>query len=369
MLGTMILLLVPFIIFIKKFVFSTINHLIIKYNPAYLTVVKKHHFFLYLFHNLLCLYVIFWNNLFNTVRTPFTLLFNDIKSVCITVYTTFSITMLLIAIINTTTDIYKTKAIARHIPIALHTQIVKIFIIVFAVIIGISFILNISLSTFFTSLGAAAALLTFIFKDTVLALLASLQLTFQDIIRIGDWINVPQYNIDGNVETITISIVKIRNFDKTISTIPTYNLLTSSIKNWRGMMESGGRRIKRVIYIDMNNIIFCSEQLLEHLKKLPYIANAITEKLNSNKPGHKLTNIEIFRLYISEYLKNNELIHQEDFTFLVRELEITSAGLPLEIYIFTKEMDLIKYENIQSDIFDHLIAIMPEFELRPCSPA
>lgn len=186
-----------------------------------------------------------------------------------------------------------------------------------------------------------------------------MQLTLQDVVRIGDRITVPSYGIDGIVEKINISTLTVRNFDKTISTIPTQFLLSTGMKNWRGMVESGGRRIKRAILIDLDTIKFCSEELLDRLKTLNYI-----EEILKSENVDEITNVKLFRLYINSYLKNSKLINSEKFTFLVRQLAPTEKGLPIELYIFTASTEWIKYENTQSDIFEHSFAILHKFELR-----
>lgn len=360
MLSVMMILLLGLVFFIKKWGFSLINRFIATTNKKYLQIYNRHHINRYLLHSIVCLYLLFWEKLLRTsgIFTPLT---DKITDICLTIYMTFAVTMLVMSIINIIADIYRTKAIHNSAPITLHTQILKIITISCAIFIGLSCIIDISLSTFFTSLGAAAALLTFIFKDTILGLLASLQLTLLDIIRIGDWITIDQYNVNGTIESIAITVVKIRNFDRTISTIPTYSLLTANIKNWRGMIDAGGRRIQRVMYIDIDSIIFCTETLIEDLKKLHYVITALDKRANFID---NITNMEIFRLYIKEYLKQNKYIHQQDFFFLVRELDSTPQGLPLEIYVFSNVTEWSKYEDIQSDIFDHLFAILPKFGLR-----
>jgi miniconductance mechanosensitive channel len=197
------------------------------------------------------------------------------------------------------------------------------------------------------------------------------------MIRIGDWVELPQYGADGSVIEISISAVKIQNWDKTISTIPPYALLTSSFKNWRGMTESGGRRIMRSILLDMNSVCFCDEEMLTRFARIKYIAEHIENKrLELQSYNHekqldnedlvnqrRLTNIGIFRTYVIAYLKNHPKINQE-MTFLVRQLEPLPHGIPIQIYVFCKEKAWANYEGIQADIFDHLLAIVPEFNLR-----
>jgi len=221
------------------------------------------------------------------------------------------------------------------------------------------------------------AVLMLIFKDSILGLVAGVQLSFNDMVRIGDWIEMPNFGADGDVMDITLNTVKVQNWDKTISTIPAYAMISNSFKNWRGMSESGGRRIKRSLSIDMNSIRFCTAEMIERFKKIQYITEYIEKKsieLESyNKEyniddstlvnGRRLTNVGTFRAYIQAYLKNHPMIHK-DMTFLVRQLKPTETGLPIEIYVFSTDQNWVNYEGIQADIFDHLLAILPAFDLR-----
>jgi miniconductance mechanosensitive channel len=216
-----------------------------------------------------------------------------------------------------------------------------------------------------------------VFKDTILGFVASIQLSGHDMIRIGDWIEMPKYGADGDVIEVSINTVKVRNWDKTITTIPTYGLVSDAFKNWRGMSESGGRRIKRALHIDMSSIKFCTDEMLERFNKFDFIKNYIAEKqdeiIEYNKEhetdtsqlinGRRQTNIGVFRAYTIAYLKNHPKIHQ-DMTFLVRHLEPKQYGLPVQIYVFSNDQAWANYEAIQADIFDHLLAALPEFELR-----
>jgi len=226
-------------------------------------------------------------------------------------------------------------------------------------------------------LGGLTAVILLIFKDSILGFVASLQISTLDLVQVGDWIEMSQYGADGDVIAISIHTVKVQNFDKTITTIPTYALVSSSFKNWRGMQNSEGRRIKRPLYIDLASIRFCDEKLLTKLAKIEIIKDYIAEKeqdiaadnnARSLDPstilnGRRQTNIGVFRAYIGAYLKNNSNINQQ-MTFLIRQLAPTDHGLPLEIYVFSKDQVWANYEAIQADIFDHLIAAAPEFDLR-----
>ena len=255
----------------------------------------------------------------------------------------------------------------------------KIGVYVVGVIFLISTITGTSPWGIISVLGGLTAVTMLVFKDTILGFAASIQLSSIDMIRVGDWVEMPSYGADGDVISMSIHTVRVQNWDKTITTIPTYALVSNAFKNWRGMTESGGRRIKRSIFIDINSIRFCSEEMLERFRTYQLLADyleAKTQEINeyNNKLGEKLstnaainarrqTNIGIFRAYVISYLKNNPMINR-DMTFLVRQLAPAENGLPLEIYVFSKEKRWAHYEALQADIFDHLLAALPEFELR-----
>lgn len=246
---------------------------------------------------------------------------------------------------------------ARH-SLRSYAQIIKIFLFFIAFILVVSQLLNKSPIAFLTGLGALSAVLMLVFKDTILGFVTNIQVAALDMVRVGDWITIPAASVDGNVIEVSVNTVKIRNFDKTISTIPTYALISNSVQNWRGMVETGGRRIKRSINIDIDTIKFCDNELLEKLKQEKLLKEYITRNYNE-----KITNIALFRVYIENYLRNHPKIHQ-DLTFLIRELQPTESGLPVELYIFTNDTNWVNYEKIQADIFDYAFASLPMFELR-----
>jgi miniconductance mechanosensitive channel len=216
-----------------------------------------------------------------------------------------------------------------------------------------------------------------VFKDSILGLVGGIQLTANNMVHIGDWIEMPKYGADGDIIDISLMTVKVQNWDKTISTIPAYALISDSFKNWRGMSESGGRRIKRAVYIDMNSIKLCTSDMLEKFKKIHYISDYVAEKekelaefnesngIDNSVPvnGRRLTNVGTFRAYVVGYLRNHPKVHN-DMTFLVRHLEPCSKGLGIQIYVFCNDQVWANYEAIQADIFDHILAVIPEFELR-----
>jgi miniconductance mechanosensitive channel len=226
-------------------------------------------------------------------------------------------------------------------------------------------------------MGGLTAMTMLVFRDTILGFIAAVKLTSTDMVRVGDWIEMPAYNADGEVIEISIHAVRVRNWDKTITTIPTYGLISKSFKNWRGMSESGGRRIKRALYLDMTSIRFLGDEELEELARVElltdYIRTRQEEIIRYNQQHHvdttipvngrRQTNVGIFRAYVVQYLKHNPHIHQ-NMTFLVRQLEPGPTGMPLQIYVFSRDQAWARYEAIQADIFDHLIAALPQFDLR-----
>ena len=277
----------------------------------------------------------------------------------------------LLSVLN---DIYNQSKYSNSINLKSYFQILRIIINVFSLIIIIAILSNQSLLYLLSGIGALTAVLMLVFKDTILSFVSSIQINSNDLFKIGDWIEAPEFGADGDVKDIALHAIKIQNWDKTISIIPTHKLISSSFKNWRGMSDSGGRRIKRSINIDMNSIKFCNNELIEKFKSITLISDYIDDKLSEinehnisvNKESiintRALTNIGTYRAYIKAYLKNNKNIH-DNMTFLVRQLSPTEYGLPIQIYVFSNNTDWIDYEEIQSDIFDHLIAALNQFDL------
>jgi len=274
-------------------------------------------------------------------------------------------------------DIYDRSELSQGKTIRGYTDAIKIIAYLLAGIFIISTITDKSPWGIISILGGFTVVLMLIFKDTILGFVASIQLSGHDMVRVGDWIEMGQYGADGDVIDVSIHTVKVRNWDKTITTIPTYALVTNSFKNWRGMSESGGRRIKRSLYIDMTSVRFCSDAMLARFEKFEmlkdYLHNKKQELIEYNRErqidatqlinGRRQTNVGVFRAYIIAYLQNHPKIHQ-NMTFLVRHLEPTPHGLPIQIYVFSNDQVWANYEAIQADIFDHLLAAVPEFELR-----
>jgi miniconductance mechanosensitive channel len=293
------------------------------------------------------------------------------------VYFTLIIVFVSNSFLNAVLEIYNTTEYSHHRPIKGYIQLFKIFVFFMSGILIIAVLLEKDVTVLLAGLGAMAAVLLLVFKDTILGFVASIQLSANDMVKIGDWIEMRSRGADGTVIDITLNTVKVQNWDKTISTIPTYSLVAESFNNWKGMEESGGRRIKRAVNIDMASIKFCDKEMLNRFEKFEIIRDYVKEKEKEitafNKKKHlseedvisrrRQTNIGIFRKYLEVYLHNHPKIRQ-DLTFLVRQLHPTSKGLPIEIYVFSKDIVWANYESVQADIFDHILAVVPEFELK-----
>jgi len=278
--------------------------------------------------------------------------------------------------LNCVNEIYQTYEISKGKPIKGFLQIAKIVFYVLGSVVIVSVLIGKSPLILLSGIGALTAVLLLIFKDTILSLVASIQLSSDNMINIGDWITMKKYDADGDVIDIALHTVKVQNFDKTITTIPTYKLMSESFKNWRGMVDSGGRRISRSVNIDIGTIKFLDDEMLLKFKSSKVLGKHMDSVLKDledyNKKSdsetevfgkRRLTNIGTFRAYLNLYLKMNPQIHDK-YTFLVRQLAPTDKGLPIQIYVFTTDNNWINYESIQSDIFDHILAIVPEFNLK-----
>jgi len=273
--------------------------------------------------------------------------------------------------------IYRNFEVSRSKPIKGYLQLIKIFAYIIGIIAIISVLIERSPWLLLSGIGAATAVLMLIFQNSILGFVASIQLAANHMVKIGDWIEIPAYGTSGNVIDMSLHTVKILNFDNTITTVPTHALISGSFKNWRGMQESGGRRIMRSVYIDMTSIKFCDEEMLSRFKKIQYMGEYLDNKLKEidsyNKThnidpstivnGRHLTNIGVFRAYLMYYLANHPHVHK-GMTKMVRQLQPTENGLPMEIYVFANDTNWVNYETIQSDIFDHILAVIPEFDLR-----
>ena len=291
-------------------------------------------------------------------------------------YLVFYILWIITALLNAFEDTLSEKESLRDKPLKSYFQVIKIFLYAIGGIILISILLSQNPSVLIGGLGAASAILMLVFKDTIMGFVASIQLSANDMVRMGDWISMPQFNADGDVFEISLTTVKIRNFDKTISYVPPYSLVTSSFQNWRGMQETGGRRIKRSIHIKQSTIRFIDNEELQRFKQIQSIAKYIDErsaeidkynkKVDADKTipvnGRNLTNMGLFRAYVSEYLRSHKDIKQ-DMMIMVRQLDPSSKGVPLELYMFANTTVWAIYEGIVSDIFDHLLSSAKFFDL------
>ena len=299
--------------------------------------------------------------------------FVSIATICFVIV----VVMLLDSLIDSLLAIYNSFEIAKQNPLQNIAQVAKLLTYFIAIIVVVSLVIGESPLKLFAGLGAMTAILMLIFRDPILGFVAGLQLNFNNMVGVGDWVDMPQHNASGDIMEIGLTTVKVRNFDNTITTVPTQSLINESFKNWRGMQESSGRRIKRAINIDVNSIQFCDEEALNRYSKVDYIKDyiqATQESVNAFNQdnvrdteslvnGRRMTNIGTFRAYILAYLQNHPNINQQ-LTLLVRQLAPTESGLPIEIYAFSSEKDWTIYEAIQADIFDHLFAVAKEFDLR-----
>ncbi|WP_417659864.1 mechanosensitive ion channel family protein [Pseudidiomarina sp.] len=280
----------------------------------------------------------------------------------------------ILTVVNT---VYERQPNAYEKPIKGYIQVVKIGIYAVVTILIVAALIDRSPIILLSGLGAMAAVLMLVFQDTLLSLVASVQITSNDIIRVGDWVEMPNLSVDGDVIDIALHTVKVQNWDKTISTIPTKRFISDPFKNWRGMQESGGRRIKRSLMLDQNSVHFLSEEERGKLHRFRLLKDYLNTKQKEiddwnqqlkdegKEPVNtrRISNLGTFRAYVLQYLKNHPRVHQE-MTLMVRHLNPTADGLPFEIYCFTATTEWVEYEGIQSDIFDHLISILPEFGLR-----
>ncbi|HZJ78637.1 MAG TPA: mechanosensitive ion channel domain-containing protein [Clostridia bacterium] len=290
---------------------------------------------------------------------------------------TLLFTMLIIgAVLNAVDEIYREYEISKIRPIKGLLQVIKVVVFIIGGIVLIAVLVGESPMVLLGGIGAMTAVTSFIFKDAILGFVAGIQLSANDMVRIGDWIEMPQHSADGTVIDLSLTTVKVENFDKTITTVPAYSLVSDAFINWRGMQDTGGRRIMRSINIDANGVKLCDDEMIERFKKIflikDYISNKTKEIEKHNKinefdlsvqvNGRRMTNLGVFRVYIGEYIKNNKNI-RKDMTMMIRQLSATENGIPLQVYAFTNTVVWDEYEVIQADIFDHLYSVAPEFGL------
>ena len=262
-------------------------------------------------------------------------------------------------------------------PLKSYSQVVKMIISIIGAILVFGIITGQNFWSLFAGLGAISAVLLLVFKDTIMAFVASIQIASYDLVKVGDWIEIPSLGVDGDVMDMALHTIKVRNFDKTITTVPTNKLIEQSFKNWRGMQDTGSRRIKRAIHIDISSIKFLSDEMLNRFNKFQLISDYLKDKKNelendNNEKnvdtselinGRRLTNVGVFREYLKAYLHSRSDIN-DNLTFLIRQLSPGAEGLPIQIYVFASTTAWVKYEEIQSDVFDHIMAVVPEFELK-----
>lgn len=303
------------------------------------------------------------------VLSDFLLRLTDVATIVIALYS-------IIRFLNTARDVLVEKPRLKDKPVESYFQLGKIVVTCFLIILMISVAFRVDPLMIFTSMGALTAIILLIFRDTILGFVGSIQLAANDMIRIGDWVTMEKYGADGDVIEINLATVKIQNFDKTITTIPTYSFISDSFKNWRGMLDSDGRRLMRSLNIKIQSVKFCSPELLQKMREIELIRNYVEEKEreisdfnannNVNKTmllnGRNQTNLGIFRYYITKYLENNPEIN-DTMTLMVRQLEPTEKGVPIQLYAFTKTQEWAFYEEIMADIFDHILAAVPYFNL------
>ena len=292
-------------------------------------------------------------------------------------YMVLTLTLALTGALSAANTIYAELPVAKDRPLKGFMQLMQIVVWIIGGVLIVSVLLDRSPLLLLSGFGAMTAILLLVFKDTILSLVASVQLTAQDMVRVGDWIEMPQFGADGDVVDVQLHTVKVQNWDKTITTIPTHRLISDSFKNWRGMSQSGGRRIKRSIYIDVSTIRMQTQEEVDRFTRFALLKDYIKQKeqeladynaglateVDADVNARRLTNVGTFRAYAYNYLKNHPKICK-DMTLIVRQLAPGPEGLPLEIYCFTNTTAWALYEDIQSDIFDHLLAIVPEFGLR-----
>lgn len=283
-------------------------------------------------------------------------LLNILLKACL-IYLVITTLLLINSFLNSLYEISNEHETFRNRPLKGIYQMINLIAIGIGIILIISILIDQNAATILAGLGASAAVLMLIFKDSILGLVAGVQLSANDMLRPGDWITMPKYGADGDVLEVSLTTVKVRNFNKTITTIPPYVLVSDSFQNWRGMRETGGRRIKRSVFIDMTTVHFCSEKEKQQFASRGWIDE------EQSKPETQVVNLHVFRNYLLNYLKNHPHTHKE-LMIMVRQMQPTAEGLPLEIYCFTNTTVWPEYEQIQGEIFDHILAVIPEFGLR-----
>lgn len=273
-----------------------------------------------------------------------------------TIYLVTMVAKLMCSFLSTLYELSNRQDRFRNHPLKGIYQMLKIVVICVALIIIVSVLVDKNPRNVLAALGASAAVLMLVFKDTIMGLVAGVQLSANDMLRPGDWISMPKYGADGDVLEVTLTTVKVQNWDKTITTIPPYALVSDSFQNWRGMRESGGRRVKRSVYIDMRSISFCTEEQMTEFESKGWLEGIERE-------DKFVVNLHVFRNYLEGYLRHHHRVNQ-DMMIMVRQLQPTAQGLPLELYFFSDGTDWVPYENLQAEVFEHVFAVLPTFGLR-----
>ena len=362
--------------FVKRFVLGLVRSLIKKSKTSIGEHLIEEKFFHRLSH-LAPAFVI--SSISGLVLVNYTFL-DELVLVVVNLYLVIIALSVIDSLINALYKSSENSKISSKLPLKGICQAIKILINGTGIIFILSILLDKSPIYFFSGLGALTAVLLLVFKDVILGLVAGVQLTTNNMVRKGDWIEMPKYGADGDVIDVSLTTVKVQNWDKTVSTIPAHALVSDAFKNWRGMSESGGRRIKRSIFLDLSSLHFLKESEIEELEKIDLLKTYFKNKRSDIGEegleveekglaapllnGRNLTNAGTFRAYCQEYLRANPAIHKEGMTFLIRQLAPTDKGLPIEIYVFVNDVRWVHYEAIQSDIFDHLLASLPIFGLR-----
>lgn len=373
--GFAILIVAFFLLYIARKIMQSVAHRMSKHTKTeWDDIFLKHHLFLGIAHFIPASIIYFSANFADSFYPDLNKFITSLSNL----YFLFAAMYTFNAILSSLNEIYnKSFSFAKEKPITGFIQMMKIFAYFVAILIVIAILFNKELGSLLTGLGAMAAILMLIFRDSILGFVAGFQISMNNMVKIGDWISMPQRGADGPVTEINLTTVKVENWDKTISNLPTYSLVSESFVNWKGMEESGGRRIMRSINIDMESVKFCDAIMLEKFEKFRLIKDYVItkqkeiEEFNSKMKvlpdeyfnGRRQTNLGIFRKYLEAYLKDHPKVHN-DMTFLIRHLEPTDKGIPIQVYVFSKENTWAKYEAIQADIFDHIIAVLPEFGLR-----
>lgn len=337
--------------FVKYFLLKLIHKAFGKRNGLGKIMYKN-----YVFHRIAylipALIIYHFAYLFNFTSKYATIYLADLVYAVTTIYIFIGTALVFTALLDCLNDKYRHLAISKQKPIKSYLQVLKLIIFIVTGIFTASLLFDKSPTYFLTGVGAATAILVLVFKDSIMGFVASIQLAAYDMVRIGDWIEMPSFGADGEVIDISLNTVKVQNFDKTFVTIPSYALLTTGIKNWRGMQEAGGRRVKQAFYIDITSIKRCDKKLLDQLGEM-----------GISIAKHDLTNVGALRNYLETYLKKHPGVHK-GMRSLIRQQQGTSTGLPLELSFFTNETDSAKHEAIQADVFDHIYAVLVDFDLR-----